>query len=150
MAWYPYLKFAHVLFAIVALGANLTYPLWQQRAERSPEHLPFTLRSVYILDSYVANPAYVLGLLSGLTLVWLGGYDWHQLWISGALVLFALIGLIGFGFYTPGLRRQIAALDQFGAQSPEYQRINQRQNAIGSLLGLLVLAIVFLMIVKPG
>lgn len=149
MTWYPYLKLAHVLFAIVALGANLTYPLWLQRAERSPEHLPFTLRSVYALDAYVANPAYVLGLVSGVTLAWLAGYDFGQLWLSGALVLFALIGVLGFGFYTPGLRRQIAALDEFGFASPAYQRLAKRQNAIGGVLGLLVLAIVFLMVVKP-
>jgi uncharacterized membrane protein len=149
MEWYPYLKLIHVLCAIVALGANLTYPLWQLRAERSPEHLPFTLRSIYALDTYVANPAYVLGLLTGVGMAWLADYDFGMLWLSGALGLFALIGILGFGFYTPGLRRQIAVLDQFGLASPAYQRIAKRQNAIGGVLGILVLAIVFLMIVKP-
>lgn len=149
MAYYPYLKLAHVFFAIVALGSNLSYPVWLQRAQRSPEYLPFTLRSIYVLDSYVANPAYVLGLLSGLTMVWLAGHDWRNFWISGALGLFAAVAVLGYWLYTPGLRRQIAALDQHGYDSPEYQRIHRRQTGLGIVLGVLVILILGLMVLKP-
>ncbi|MCC6617465.1 MAG: hypothetical protein IT341_00340 [Chloroflexi bacterium] len=41
---YPWLKALHVLLAIVAVGANATYAVWQTRVEREPQHTGFALR----------------------------------------------------------------------------------------------------------
>jgi hypothetical protein len=38
MTLYEFLKFLHVLFAIVAVGFNLSYALWLSRAPKDPEH----------------------------------------------------------------------------------------------------------------
>lgn len=46
MTAYALLKFLHVLFAIVALGANATYGVWLARAGRDPAQLGFALRGV--------------------------------------------------------------------------------------------------------
>ncbi len=54
------LRFAHVLLAIVAIGANLTYALWRRFGERHPEHLAYTIRGIRAIDRRAANPASLL------------------------------------------------------------------------------------------
>ena len=44
MSGYLFLKWFHVLMAITAFGANITYGLWLARADREPQHLAFALR----------------------------------------------------------------------------------------------------------
>jgi uncharacterized membrane protein len=58
-----------------------------------------------------------------------------------------LVGLLG---YTPTLRRQIQLLESEGFQSPNYQVLARRGIILGVVLAVLVIAIVFLMVVKPG
>jgi hypothetical protein len=55
---YLLLKWLHVLAAIVAIGANVTYGIWIARASRNPDVLPFTLRGIKLIDDRIANPAY--------------------------------------------------------------------------------------------
>ncbi len=50
------LKFFHILFVIRAVGANLTYGIWQGRAGIEPEHESFALRGVFFL--MIAKPSF--------------------------------------------------------------------------------------------
>jgi uncharacterized membrane protein len=147
---YLLLKYLHVLLAIVAVGTNVTYGVWIGRAARDPVMLPFALRGVKILDDRIANPAYVMLLLTGFAMVGLSKTPITTPWILTSLVLFGLTFLIALLAYTPTLRRQIATLDRAGAQSLEYQSLARRGSRLGGLLAVFVLAIVFLMVVKPG
>lgn len=44
------LKWLHILSAIAAVGANITYGIWLRRASPKPEVLPFTLRTIKLID----------------------------------------------------------------------------------------------------
>ena len=68
MTAYDLLRFVHVLFAVTAVGANITYSVWLAHAAREPEHLDYTLRGIAALDSRVANPSYIMLLVTGVTL----------------------------------------------------------------------------------
>ena len=59
------LKWVHILLAIAAVGANITYSIWIQRGMANRASLPFALRGVRFIDSRIATPAYVLLLLTG-------------------------------------------------------------------------------------
>lgn len=41
---YLFVKWVHILAAITAVGANVTYGVWLTRARANPEALPFVLR----------------------------------------------------------------------------------------------------------
>lgn len=43
---YPYIKFLHVLLAIVAVGFNASYGIWLARAAHEPAHLGHVLRGI--------------------------------------------------------------------------------------------------------
>ena len=147
---YLLLKWLHVLAAIVAVGANVTYGIWIARASRSPDALPFTLRGIKLIDDRLANPAYGLLLVTGLLMVFTVRLPLTTPWLLTALVLFVLVGLVGSLGYTPTLRRQIELLDSEGFHSPNYQALARRGTILGVVLAVLVIVIVYLMVVKPG
>lgn len=144
------LKWIHVLAAIIAVGANATYGVWLARASRSSDVLPFTLRTIKLIDDRLANPAYGLQLLTGLAMAFILPLPLTTPWLLTALILYAILVLVGLGGYTPTLRRQIQALDSEGFGSPNYQALARRATLLGVILAILAITIVFLMVVKPG
>jgi uncharacterized membrane protein len=150
MTWYTVLKFVHVLLAIVAVGANVTYGIWLARAARDPRHLPFALRGVQVLDDRIANPAYILLLITGLAMLHAGPLSITTPWILSSLVLYVAGMAVGVLGYAPGLRRQIAVLDADGPDAPEFARLAARGQRLGMVLAVLVVAIIYLMVARPA
>jgi uncharacterized membrane protein len=143
------LKFLHILLAITAVGFNASYGIWIARASAEPEHLAHTLRGIKFLDDRLANPAYALLLVTGLSMVFVGNLPLTTFWIAAALVLWFIAVVLGLAFYTPALRNQIRVLEAQGAGSSEYKRIAQRSTRIGILTVVPVALILFLMVFKP-
>jgi len=146
---YNLLKLLHILFAITAVGSNLSYGIWQGLAGNDPQRTTFVLRSVKFIDDHVANPAYLLLLVSGLTLAgWHWSYTTH--WIQAAIVFYVIAILLGFAVYSPALVRQIQTLQGEGIGSAAYRSAAIRATAIGIGVMVPILAIVFMMVVKPA
>jgi uncharacterized membrane protein len=150
MTGYLILKWIHVLLAITALGANLTYGLWFARAAREPQHLAFVLSGVRVLDNRIANPAYGLLLITGFALTGMGHIPMSTPWILTALVLYVILIVLAAAGYSPSLRRGIAALAAGGPDSAEYRHAAARGRTIGIVLTIIAVAIVYLMVTKPA
>jgi uncharacterized membrane protein len=146
---YLLLKYVHVLLAITAVGSNVTYAAWNARSAMAEEHLGFALRGIKFIDDYIANPCYGLLLLTGLALRFIGWSSFPRWMISG-IVLYVVLVVIALAGYSPALRRQIAALEAEGASSTAYARWAGRARITGIVTIPIVLAIVFLMVVKPA
>lgn len=146
---YLFLKWIHVLAAIIALGTNITYSVWLARVNRAPESLLFTLRTVKLLDDRIANPAYGVSLITGLAMVLISGMSLTTPWILLSLVLYVLVVFIAFLGYTPTLRHQIELAESVGPESEQYAAMTKRAARLGLILGVLVMAIVYLMVMKP-
>lgn len=149
MWWFLLLKTVHILSAITAVGANLTYAAWSVRGTRDPQHLGFALRGVKFLDDRIANPAYGLLLVTGLLMAFLV-YRISLTWILIGLGLFVVLAVGGAAGYTPTLNRQIATLDREGASSPAYEALASRARGVGMFLGVVAVAAVFVMVFKPA
>ena len=147
---YLFVKYLHVLLAITALGANLTYGVWFARANATPAFAPFALRGIKFIDDHIANPAYLLMLPTGALMVWLGGYSFATRWIAVALVLWTVAMIVAYAFYTPTLARQIAAVEREGVASPQARALSTRGRIVAGILGILVFAILAMMIFKPA
>jgi uncharacterized membrane protein len=150
MDLYPWLKALHVLLAIVAVGFNMSYGIWQARAGRDPQHMGYALRGIKFMDDKVANPAYIGLAIVGVILVLIGPYQFEQLWIAVSIGLYVLLVVVGLALYSPVLKRQIAAYEAGGAQTDEFAALTRRSRMLGAVLGLIVVAIIVLMVVKPG
>jgi uncharacterized membrane protein len=143
------LKLVHVLAAIVAVGANLTYAFWLRRAGTADrERLTWTIGSIRRLDNLIATPAYVVVLLTGLGMVFTGAFSFSQGWIQAAIGLYVLVVILSIGLYAPALRRQLAEAER-DPGSAAYGAAASRSNILGIVVTLIVLVIVVLMVTKP-
>lgn len=146
---YTLTKFLHVTLAIIAVGFNASYGIWIGRSARDPEHIGFVMRTIKLIDDRFANPAYGLLLLSGLFMVFNAGYPLTTLWIAGALALYALVLVLAFTIIAPTFRAQMRALETEGPASGVFRAASARGRTWGIVVSVMVLAIVFLMVVKP-
>jgi uncharacterized membrane protein len=146
---FPIVKWLHILAAIAAVGTNMTYGVWLARAARQPDMLPFTLKTVKLLDDRLANPCYGLLLVTGLTMVFVVPFSITTPWILTALILYGVLALLAIFGYTPTLRKQIQLLESGGPNSPDYQAAAKRGMVLGIVLAVITVTIIFLMVVKP-
>jgi len=148
---FQFLKFIHVLLAIVAVGFNASYGIWLARAAKAPQATQsHVLRTIKFMDDRFANPAYGLLLVTGLFMVFSAGITISRLWIAASIGLWLVLVFVGLGTYTPTLRDQIRVLESEGPGSDEYQRLAARGRTTGIVLGIIVIVIVFLMVTKPA
>jgi uncharacterized membrane protein len=142
------LKIVHILSAIVAVGANVTYAFWLRWADRDRDRLQFALDGIGRLDRRVANPAYVLLLLTGVGMVLTGVYRFEAFWVSASILLYVLVAVIGIRLYAPTVRRQREEAARDPA-SPAYAAVERRSTMLGGLTLAIVVVIVILMVAKP-
>ncbi len=53
VSWFLLLKFVHVMLAITAVGANITYAIWGARAKRG---IPLAVIALFIVFDIVVKP----------------------------------------------------------------------------------------------
>ena len=147
-SFYLVLKYIHILAAIIAVGANITYGVWNARSQSDTAHLGFALKGIKFLDDRIANPAYGVVLLTGLIMVFVGNWGF-KLWTILALILFAVVVAVAVAVYTPLLSRMIRLVDSGQATSPEFQALIRRNRIVGPAIGGLVALILVLMVFKP-
>jgi uncharacterized membrane protein len=148
---FAFLKFIHVLLAIIAVGFNASYGIWLARAAKAPQATQSqVLRTIKFMDDRFANPAYGLLLVTGLFMVVSAGIPVSRLWIAASIGLWLVLVFVGLGTYTPTLRDQIRVLESEGPGSDAYQRLAARGRTTGIVLGIIVIVIVFLMVTKPA
>jgi len=148
--FFAIIKSIHVLAAITAVGANLTYAVWIARASREPAALPFVLRTIRAIDNRVANPCYGVLLLTGLAMVLLIPLPLTTAWLLAAILLYVLAAVLGIVAYTPVIKEQIRLLESAGLDAPGYAEAARKGRWLGILVTLDVVVIVFLMVVKPA
>jgi uncharacterized membrane protein len=146
---YSFLKFLHVLMAVVAVGFNASYGIWLSRLAKAPEHAPYVLRGIKILDDRYANPAYGLLLILGLAMVWESGIPLSTFWIAASLVLYVVLVVLAVVGYSPALRQQLALAEAARIDSDEYRQVARRGGILGGILAVIVVIIIFLMVTKP-
>lgn len=147
---YLTLKFLHVFLAIVAVGFTSSFGLILARAARGGadgRELKFALGTIQVM-SRIGHVCFLLLLITGIGLIHVAGYPWY-LWLklSGAIVVFAL--LVAQFLLLPTVPKRLAILEAKGPTDPEFIALSKRSAAIGGVLGLLSLVVLWLMVAKP-
>lgn len=149
MSLFLVLKFIHIFAAIVAVGMNISYGIWLGRAQNEPANNAFALKTIKFIDERIANPAYGLLLITGLLMVLTLPIPILTLWIDAALVLYAVLIVVAFGFYSPTLRNQVRLVEAGDTASAEFQRLGARGRTLGIALAVIVFLILVMMVFKP-
>ena len=139
----------HILSALVAVGATVSYFFWLRRAVLAPESRSFTLDTIRMMERRMVMPAYVLVLLTGLGLIDRAGWAWSTPWLEMSILFFImLLGLLGF--HARVIKGQIALVADGSADSAEYDRAHARGRILLALKVVVIIAMVYLMVFKPA
>jgi uncharacterized membrane protein len=156
MMLFKILLAVHILSAVVFVGNIITAAFWKVRADNSGnlETIALTSRAILIADYSFTGPG-ILGLLgTGIAMVGITGWErFQEFWLSLSLILLIITGIIWLAILLP-LQFRMARLSResvtSGSLHPEYRRASTRWAMFGGIATLLPLAILFLMVIKPG
>lgn len=162
MSWRVFVLFLHILAAIAAFGPSMAYGVVAVLGQKEPLHANFALRIIQRIEQRLAIPMSIVVPILGVILILLG--DWVFLeneWLIIAVVLYA----IAFFFSIFGVDRWLGRMIELsGGQSgapppttgehvgpgPEFLALTRKVQVGGPLLGVMVVAILLLMVWKPG
>jgi len=149
----------HITAVMVGFGATfaeaLMFPLALQT---SPRHLPYVHRLQLAINQYLATPALVIVLITGFIQVADGNWELAKFWLSASILILLVIGGLLGGYFIPADRklgpmveRELAAAgDGEVTLSQDYQEAARREGIVGTITGILLVIVVYLMVAKPG
>src|SRR2546423_1460547 len=147
---YKVLLFLHVLAVIVGLGPTFALPGLMKLRGDAPS--PAVLRVEYVISRYASIGLGVI-LLTGLGLISESpaviGQFGDARWLHIGIALFVIYAGLGTGFAAPRMRRAVTAA-QAGNSAEVRRLLDPLDKVVGPILGLLLAAILYLMLIKPS
>jgi uncharacterized membrane protein len=140
----------HILAAIAAFGANISYFVWTRMALNNPSGRAYTLKTISLMERRYVNPSYLVVGITGLALVDRSRvWDFTTPWVLVSMVIFLAVTAIGGALYAPLLRRQIALAEEGDPDSEEYRRLDRKGNIFGLMIAALVVFLIYMMVFHP-
>ena len=155
MSLYLLVKLAHIIGAAVLFGtgAGIAFFMLMAHRTRDPALIAHTAGVVVLADTLFTATAVALQPITGLTLAHLAGWDLGSLWILASAGLYVVTGLC----WLPVVWIQIHLRDLARAAHaageplpPAYDRLWRAWFVLGFPAFAAVLAILWLMLAKPG
>ena len=156
---YNFSIFIHVSAVMVGFGSTFALAVATPVALKlDPRHLPYVHQLSIVLNRFFASPALLIVLVTGFYQVSEGNWKFSQFWISATFAIVIALGAIMGAVFMPSAKRLkalaerdiAAAGDGAVTMSDEYQEKSKIEEIFGPITGLLLVAAVFLMTVKPG
>ena len=145
----------HVLSAIVGIGSTFTFGVIGavQARVQGPGALAL-LEANEAIEKRLVYP-FALGLLplTGTLMIFSRGWSadfWSHTWLWLGIVLYVAAAGLATGVLAPGVRKLIALGKEGQAGTPEFKQLVDTQKRLGPLTSILAVAIVVLMVWKPG
>jgi uncharacterized membrane protein len=144
----------HVTAVVVGFGATFAEALMFPVAMKmDPRHLPYVHRLSIVINRYLANPALTVIVITGIYQVLKGNWSFGDFWISATIVIAIVLGGLLGSYFIPTDKKLLVMAERDlagdGGLSDEYQRKAKQEGQAGTLAGLLIVAAIFLMVVKP-
>ena len=144
------LWFIYLILLIVAIGPNVTYAFWIQRATANREALPFTLKGIQVINNRIVLPAVALALITWVAMVYLSGLNLSIPSFLLTAVFWLVIFLLGLFGYSRIISRQIALAESAGPGDDDYKSIAWRGTILGIAIGIIALLILLLLAFQPS
>lgn len=150
---YTSLVLVHVVAAMIWFGGGVYGLLLTRQATVAGEDgaIQRYLGAVERVNGPVFGIAPPLTALAGIGLViWSDQWEFSQMWVYGALVLFAITAVSGGVLETKAAKQATAALTEDGSSSPAFARAMEKISLYGWIDVAILTLIVALMVFKPG
>lgn len=154
--------FLHVTAVVLGFGATFSESvMFPVAMKMSARYLPYVHRLQLVLNTFFAIPAIVVIAATGIYQMDKLGYDYGDFWVSATITILVVIFLVNVFFFIPADRRLLPIIQKALADAgdkelkladlpPEYQRWGRAEGIVGSIIGILLIAAIFLMTTKPG
>jgi hypothetical protein len=163
---FPWLLFLHVMAAIVAFGPTFAFSIIGAMGGAEPQHANFATRVSHRIGEILVEPFALSMLLTGALMIWAAEIpllDRSTRWLVLAIVLYLVALGLSLFVSRPTVKRIIAFSggeggapaagpptgSAAGPPPPELLRAVGTVQRVGMILTVLLVAIVFLMVVKP-
>jgi uncharacterized membrane protein len=159
LTWlFPYILFLHVLGAIAAFGPTFAFPIIGAMGGKEPQYANFATRVSATISERLVIPLAILQGVTGVLLIWISGRDLldpGSRWLVLAIVLY----IIAIGYSLAIQKRHVARIIELTSTPPPPDAkgpppgLMEEVAAVrrgGMLLSGLIVAIVFLMVLKPA
>ena len=154
---FPYLLFLHIFGAILAFGPTFAFSIMGSMAGKEPQHANFSARQTAAISNRLVYPLVIFQGITGLLLIASGNIDVSsKTWLQISIVLYVIAVVYGLTIQRNALHHLIELTASPpppgtppGPPPPELLATVQRIQRGGIFLSILVVAIVFLMVVKP-
>jgi len=153
MTWYDFLKFAHIVCAVMWVGGAAMMQFFALRAiaAGTGERLVAVVEDIEWISVRVLIPSSLGAFLLGLGLVWNAAF-WTvgDDWIVIGLILFGLTFLAGVGYFSPEAKRVSKLIEAEGHDSPTVAARIKRVIVLSRIDLVILFLIIFDMAVKPA
>lgn len=151
MTRYEIVKFLHVLAVIVWVGGGVMIQILLARAKRAgPEAMTWFNQGAEWTSQRVFVPASFAALGFGIWLVIDGPWSFGDTWITLGLVGFAVSAINGSVNLGQAAKKMKELIASKGPADPGVQRLARHMDVFGRIDLLILTAVVFDMVVKPG
>jgi hypothetical protein len=167
MSWFHFWLFLHVTAAIIAFGPTFTFPLIGAVARKNPAHMGFGLLLSEVIEMRLVIPFALTMPVSGLGMAFTLGIEWnHNAWLIAGLTLYVIAMFTAIVLQAPVVRKLVHMTNHAPAGAPSpvpagpgaahagpppaMLALAKRMQLQGMFLTVLLIAIIVLMVWKPG
>lgn len=166
MSWYQFVLFLHILVAIIGFGPAFSYAIIASLGQKEFAHNNFALRVITEIEKRIGTPLSIVMPGLGALLIYLGKWDlWKSEWLIIAIVIYTVLFFVAVFVVDRAGHRLVeltregtgppggggpAAVSGGEGPPPEVARLLKVVQIGGAFLGLAVVAILLLMVWKPG
>ena len=154
MDWYLIIKTLHIISSTVLFGTGAGIAFFMLRSHFTDNiHEKFyAVRNTVLADYLFTAPAVIMQPATGFWLVWQGGHDWMDLWLSTTYAIYIIAGLcwLPVVWIQIQLKNMAAYAVETGELLPErYYKLFKVWFLLGwpAFIGLVI--VFFLMVFKP-
>jgi Predicted integral membrane protein (DUF2269) len=156
--WFLFWLFLHITAAIAAFGPTFVFPIIGSQLEKHPASAHFAAELMHKMETRLIIPVALTMLVSGVGLIFAVGINLTKTpWLGIAIILYLIaIGIAIFN-QLPTTNKLVEATAGGpppgappGPPPPHVAALITRARVGGQVLTVLLVAIIFLMVAKPG
>jgi uncharacterized membrane protein len=150
-SWFIAFLTIHVIFVVIWIGGGALLTLLGMVAERrnDPAELAVVARQAAFVGERVFAPSGIVVVVMGVAMIENLGIGYNHFWVIFGLLGFLSTFVTGVAVLAPRAKRLAAAVEQYGAESPQAQKAISNILLIARADVALLLLVIIDMVAKP-
>lgn len=165
LSWFQFFLFLHITGAIIAFGPNFVFPLLGAMSGKEPMHGNFGLRVTAAIEDRIVIPVALTMPVTGVLMIVTGSIALTHFWLLAGIVMYVIAMTFAVVVQRGWVHQMIHMTEHMPAPAPamaagpgaapagpppEFLALRNKVQMGGMLLTVLLIAILVMMIFRPG